>query len=87
MMRLRTAVNCGSTRGLTQLWPKTRTVRSDLAVAQDDDGTFRIRAGSVLIEYSFFNVMPERFLGVHYCHLVAPDYVEGLFTGSISLAN
>lgn len=57
------------------------------AVTQDDNGTFRIRAGSVLIEYSFFNVMPARFLGVHYCHLVAPDYVEGLFTGSLSLAN
>jgi len=57
------------------------------AVTQESDGTYRIRAGAVLIEYSFFNVMPERFLGVHYCHLVAPDYVEGLFTGNIALAN
>ena len=57
------------------------------AVAQDDDGTLRIRAGSVLIEYSLFNVMPERFLGVHYCHLIAPDYAEGLLTGAISPSN
>ena len=57
------------------------------AVAQDEDGTFRIRAGAVLIEYSVFNVMPERFLGVHYCHLITPDYAEGLFTGDISPSN
>ena len=57
------------------------------AVSQDDDETFRIRAGAVVIEYSLFNVMPARFLGVHYCHLITPDYAEGLFTGTISTAN
>ncbi len=53
------------------------------AVTKDADGAIHVRAKSLPVPYNWWLPMPARFLGVHYCHLVAPDYAEALLTGAI----
>jgi hypothetical protein len=50
---------------------------------QGRDGSLHFRGKGMLITYSKLNPMPDRFLGVHYCHLAAPDYIEALLMGKI----
>ena len=40
-------------------------------VAYTRDGVTHIRSKSLHIEYSIFIPMPARFMGTHYCHLIA----------------
>ena len=50
---------------------------------EDESGALHFRGKGMLIPYSKLIPMPDRFKGVHYCHLVAPDYAEALLTGKI----
>jgi len=49
----------------------------------DDTGKLHIRAKAFQVNFSDprFVKAPARFRGVHYCHLIAPDYMRGLLAG------
>lgn len=57
------------------------------AISQAEDGSLRVTAKEMHIVYSKLIPMPDRFKGVHYCHLVAPDYVRALMTGTLEPAS
>jgi hypothetical protein len=44
----------------------------------EEDGKLHIRAKAMNIPYAWYIPMPDRFKGVHYCHLVAPAYLRQL---------
>ena len=44
----------------------------------EDDGKLHIRAKAMHIPYAWYIPMPDRFKGVHYCHLVPPAYLQQL---------
>lgn len=44
----------------------------------EDNGKLHIRAKAMHIPYAWYIPLPERFKGVHYCHLVAPAYLRQL---------
>ncbi len=48
---------------------------------KDEAGALHFRGKGMMISYSKLNPMPDQFLGVHYCHLAAPDYIEALLMG------
>lgn len=45
---------------------------------QDDMGVTHIRSKALHVEYSAFIPMPASFKGVHYCHLISPEYLSAL---------
>ncbi len=57
------------------------------AISQAEDGSLRVTSKGMHIVYSKLIPMPDRFKGVHYCHLVAPDYVRALMMGSLEPAS
>jgi hypothetical protein len=46
----------------------------------EGDGKLHIRAKAMYIPYAWYIPMPDRFKGVHYCHLVAPAFLQQLLT-------
>jgi hypothetical protein len=55
------------------------------ATQPGQEGELVIRSKGFIVNFSDpqFAEAPERFRGVHYCHLLAPDYMRGLLDGSI----
>ena len=53
------------------------------AVARKANGTLVWQSKAMLISYDWYNPMPARFLGTHYCHLPTPQYIRGVLTGEI----
>lgn len=50
----------------------------------DDNGALHVATKGFLTDFTderFLN-MPARFRGVHYCHLIAPEYLERLMRGA-----
>ena len=50
----------------------------------DDDGALNLRAKGFVVDFSDpqFADAPERFRGVHYCHLIAPNHMRALLEGT-----
>jgi len=48
------------------------------AATVENDGKLHIRAKAMHIPYAWYIPIPDRFKGVHYCHLVAPAYLRQL---------
>jgi hypothetical protein len=48
-----------------------------------EDDVLHIATKGFIVEFSDprYQKAPERFRGVHYCHLIAPDYLAALMTG------
>jgi hypothetical protein len=44
----------------------------------EEDGKLHIRAKAMNIPFAWYIPMPDRFKGVHYCHLAAPAYLRQL---------
>jgi hypothetical protein len=51
-------------------------------VRTDPDGSVRIRAKSLLVEWldPSAQASPPQFRGTHYCHLIAPEHLRALLT-------
>ena len=49
------------------------------------DGKLHLRGKTLLAEWDDWRwkIMPERFRGNHYCHLIAPEYVRRLMLGEV----
>jgi len=49
-----------------------------------EDGALHIASKGFIIEFTDpqYEAAPERFRGVHYCHLIAPDYLAALMEGT-----
>ena len=54
----------------------------DVAYTEDDD-LLHIRAKSLPVTHDFPYQMPGQYMGVYYCHLIAPEYVRALVTGEL----
>jgi len=48
-----------------------------------EEGTLHIASKGFIVDFTDprFTAVPERFRGVHYCHFIAPDYLEALMNG------
>ena len=53
------------------------------AVARIKNGKLVWQSKALLVEYSKWNPMPDRFLGTHYCHLPTQQYIRGVLAGDI----
>jgi hypothetical protein len=53
------------------------------ALTYEQDSALHIRAKGFIVDFNDprYAGAPERFRGVHYCHLVAPEYMVGLMAG------
>jgi hypothetical protein len=52
---------------------------------RDSDGRLHIRAKEFRVDWNEprFAAAPPQFRGIHYCHLIAPDYLRRLATGEL----
>ena len=48
-------------------------------------GKLHLQAKQLYVSSKSWAPLPTRFKGVHYCHLVADDYIKGILAGDISL--
>ena len=48
---------------------------------RDDAGLLHIRSRALYVPFAWWIPMPDRFKGAHYCHLIAPDYLEAVLRG------
>ncbi|MBK6599682.1 MAG: hypothetical protein IPG25_18080 [Proteobacteria bacterium] len=57
-------------------------------VWRDADGLHLLaKALHVPYEHWLWRIAPERFRGVYYCHLIAPEYLRALMLGDVSAPN
>ena len=55
----------------------------------DDAGTLQVRSKGFQVNFldPRYQSAPARFRGVHYCHLIAPEYMRALLAGSAAPGN
>jgi hypothetical protein len=53
------------------------------AVAWTEADQLTWQSKAMLIPYTWWNPMPARFLGTHYCHLPTQQYIRGVLSGEI----
>jgi len=51
------------------------------SVARAENGQLIWQSKALLVNYSWWFPMPERFLGTHYCHLPTPQYIRAVLSG------
>lgn len=49
-----------------------------------DGGVLKLKSKALFVEWTDikFKLAPDRFRGAHYCHLIAPEYLQRLMTGA-----
>ena len=50
---------------------------------RDDGGLLHIRSRGLKVPFAWWIPMPDRFKGAHYCHLIAPDFLEAVLRGAV----
>jgi len=55
------------------------------AVTRTEGGKLQLQSRSLYVANLWWLPMPARFKGNHYCHLVAPEYLELLLRGEANL--
>ncbi|MFL2770414.1 MAG: hypothetical protein ACJZ9F_05340 [Rhodospirillaceae bacterium] len=55
----------------------------------NDNGDLHIQSKRMQIDWNslLFQLFPDRFRGMLYCHLIAPEYAKALLLGEVSLKN
>ena len=48
-----------------------------------EQGGLHLRSKALLVPFSVFIPMPDRFKGTHYCHLPTPQYLRAIMSGDI----
>ena len=54
-------------------------------VSLDQNGKLHLHSKALYVPDAWYIPMPDSFKGVYYCHLIAPDYLQGLLSGSLPL--
>lgn len=49
----------------------------------DESNRLHLRSKALLVPFSLFIPMPDRFKGTHYCHLPTPQYLAAILAGDI----
>lgn len=52
-------------------------------LSRDADGLLHIHSRALYVPFAWWIPMPDRFKGAHYCHLIAPDFLEAVLRGKI----
>ena len=52
-------------------------------LSRDEAGLLHIRSRALYVPDAWWIPMPERFKGAHYCHLIAPDFLEAVLRGTV----
>jgi hypothetical protein len=52
-------------------------------LSRDADGLLHIHSRALYVPFAWWIPMPDRFKGAHYCHLIAPDFLEAVLRGEI----
>ena len=50
-----------------------------------EQGILHMRSKALLVPFSVFIPMPDRFKGTHYCHLPTPQYLRAVLVGDIKV--
>jgi len=64
-------------------------IKSFDLVYLNDNGELHIQSKRMQIDWNslLFQLVPDRFRGMLYCHFIAPEYVKALLLGEASLTN
>ena len=54
-------------------------------VSLDQNGKLHLHSKALYVPDAWYIPMPDSFKGVYYCHLIAPDYLQGLLSGSLPM--
>ena len=54
-------------------------------VSLDEQGKLHLHSKALYVPDAWYIPMPDSFKGVYYCHLIAPDYLDGLLSGSLPM--
>lgn len=52
-------------------------------LSRDDAGLLHIHSRALYVPFAWWIPMPDRFKGAHYCHLIAPDFLEAVLRGAV----
>ena len=52
-------------------------------LSRDEAGLLHIHSRALYVPFAWWIPMPDRFKGAHYCHLIAPDFLEAVVRGDI----
>jgi hypothetical protein len=52
-------------------------------LSRDEAGVLHIHARALYVPFAWWIPMPDRFKGAHYCHLIAPDFLEAVLRGEL----
>jgi len=52
-------------------------------LSRDAAGLLHIHSRALYVPFAWWIPMPDRFKGAHYCHLIAPDFLEAVLRGEI----
>lgn len=50
---------------------------------RDEAGLLHLRSRALYVPFAWWIPMPDRFKGTHYCHLIAPDFLEAVLRGEV----
>ena len=52
-------------------------------LSRDGAGLLHIHSRALYVPFAWWIPMPDRFKGAHYCHLIAPDFLEAVLRGEL----
>jgi len=52
-------------------------------LSRDAAGLLHIHSRALYVPFAWWIPMPDRFKGAHYCHLIAPDFLEAVLRGDV----